>query len=173
MSNKPIGYYEGRDVRINFDTKEVTVRKVVGDKRHKQEIWVNVPLHELSLNTWYSQSIENKDGRFSIKDIGLNLQAISSGLEVMRLDSESAVRIWSNLDAIKGKNIALDFSTCEIALKPSPFVFPFTAVAGVIDEDFPQIVYKHHGITNGKYPTIGILLSAVELAKRLGVPIIS
>jgi hypothetical protein len=166
------GQNQGRDVRIDFGMGEVWIRHVQGGLLQRTEEWKKVPLGSLILNTWYPQSIETPDGRYSIKDLSLTLQDISRGLGVMRLDGESAERIWTSASVLKGKFMAVDFGIREIALKPSPLVLPFNSIAGVLDKDPPDVVYKHHGLQSGKHSAEDLPISGTTLAEQLGVPLI-
>jgi hypothetical protein len=175
MTNYPTGHYEGRDVVIDFDAKKVKVRRVTGWLLWKQEEWLDIPLESLQLNTWWSRSLGVGLEKFSIADLPLTIEEISRGLGLVRLDAQGAVRIWEDPHSIKGDNAAIDFSSCELVTfyPASPqsrptLVKPFSAIAGVIDSDPPQIITSF----DQEEELRGLSITAADLAERLGVKLI-
>jgi hypothetical protein len=178
MTKYPTGRYEGRDVVIDFDTKEVKVRRITGCLLWRREEWLDVPLESIHLNTWWSRSLGVGAERFSVKDLSLTVEEISRGLGVMRLDTRDAVRIWEDQHSVKGDNIALDFSSRELVIFHSTgpatgptMVTPFSAIEGVIDSEPPQIIMRD--ATFGREVGMkGLSMTAATLADRLGVVLI-
>lgn len=178
MTKYPTGRYEGRDVVIDFGTKEVKVRRITGCLLWRREEWLDASLDSIHLNTWWSRSIGVGAERFSIKDLLLTVEEISRGLGVMRLDTQCAVRIWEDQHSVKGDNIAIDFSSHELVIFHSTgpatgptIVTPFSAIAGVLDSAPPRISMKD--VTLGReVETKGLPLTAATLAERLGVALI-
>jgi hypothetical protein len=178
MADHPTGRYEGQDVVIDFDKKEVKVRRVTGWLFWKREEWVDAPLERLQPNTWWSRSLGVGLEKFSIRDLPLTIEEISKGLGVTRLDSQCAVRIWESPHSIRRDNVAIDFSSCELVTfyPTSPqsrptLVIPFSAIAGVVDRDPPRIIKKN--VTFGQEEEIrGLPISAATLAEKLGVELI-
>jgi hypothetical protein len=172
MNPLPSGVYPGRNVIINVDIPQVQVRYVHGPFWRQREEWRVVPLGQLGLNTWYPQSVETRGERFSFADLPLTLRDISEGLGVERLDGDSVARIWNNPNTVKGRFLAIDFATGEVAFKTSAYVLPFTGIAGVLAGDPPHLVYKHHAQSIGRHPTTDIPLDAAALSRKLHVPLL-
>jgi len=178
IADYPTGRYEGRDVVIDFDTKEVKVRRVTGWLFWKREEWLDAPLASIHLNTWWSRSLGVGSERYSIKDLPLTVEVVSRGLELMRLDTQCAVRIWEDLHSVKGENIAIDFSSCELVIfhytgstTGPTTVIPFSALEGIVDSDPPRFIMKDLAL--GREVKIrGLPLNAATLAERLGVEVV-
>lgn len=157
---------------IDFDAPQIQVRYESGFLWRKREEWIVVPLGQLGLNTWYPQSVEKSGMRFSLADLPLTLRDISEGLGVQRLDGDSVARIWNNPQSLKGRFLAIDFTTSEVAFKSSAYVLPFTGIAGVVAGNPPALQYTHHRGSFGQHPTADIGLDTAELAHKLKVPIL-
>jgi hypothetical protein len=178
MTDCPTGRYEGKDVIVDFGTKEVKVRQVKGWLFWRREEWVDVPPESIGLNTWWSRSLRVGRKRFCIKDIPLTLEQISRGLGVVRLDPQCAVRIWEGPRSVKGDNVAIDFSSRELVTfyptssqsRPT-FVKPFSAITGVVDSAPPRIII--YNATFGREEELkGLPMTAATVADRLGVVLI-
>jgi hypothetical protein len=176
--NDPLkGSYKGRDIIINFDTKEVTIRRVSGCRLFSErEEWITYPLVTITVSSSENLIIVNLYRR-SISDLSLTPESIAKGLGIARNDGERNKEIWESQQTIKGEDIAIDFFRDEVTLWRSS-VLPFSGIYCVVNSS-PAYILEKYPYVNGlleekwwKHSIAGLPMEAEELANKFGVPLL-